>query len=91
MNAPHRAVPADSLTDAALSLVWPGLGQLHQGRTTAGIYFIAESLTLVAAFVWAPGWRVLAAVTFAAIAIWAIADAATAARRPAGSSERAAR
>jgi len=83
MNVTQRARATDPLTDGALSLLWPGLGQLHQGRTGAGLYFVAESVTLVIAWLLAPTWGVLLAVVFAAIAAWAIADAVIVARRAA--------
>ena len=69
------------MTDGVLSLLWPGLGQLHQGRTGAGVYFMAESLTLVIAWFVAPTWGILLAVIFAAITIWSIRDAVAGARR----------
>jgi len=84
MHVTRRARVADPLTDGALSLLWPGLGQLHQGRTGAGLYFILESLTLLIAWFVAPTWGVLLAGVFAAIAVWAIADAVIVAREAAG-------
>lgn len=81
MNVTRGARVADPMTDGALSLLWPGLGQLHQGRTGAGVYFVAESLTLVIAWLLAPTWGILLAVVFAAITIWSITDAVVSARR----------
>jgi TM2 domain-containing membrane protein YozV len=81
MNVTRGARVADPMTDGVLSLLWPGLGQLHQGRTGAGVYFMAESLTLVIAWFVAPTWGILLAVVFAAITIWSIKDAVAGARR----------
>lgn len=83
MNVTHRVRATDPLTDGARSLLWPGLGQLHQGRTGVGLYFMAESVTLVIAWLLTPTWGVLLAVVLAAIAAWAIADAVIVARRAA--------
>jgi hypothetical protein len=75
MKAADLIARDNALADAGLSLLWPGLGQLHQGRPFAALYFGVESLSLVAVFTLFPPWRAMAAVGFAAVALWSIIDA----------------
>ena len=40
-------VARDPFDDAALSLLWPGLGQFRQGRLRAGTYFTLETTRIL--------------------------------------------
>jgi hypothetical protein len=81
-------VARDPFDDAALSLLWPGLGQLGEGRLRAGTYFTLETIgILVAMAALSPrDGAVVAAVLV--ITLWAVLDAFLAARRAANQSRR---
>jgi hypothetical protein len=69
----------DPLSDAAASVLFPGLGQYLQRRRRLALFFAIEALALlaVAAFIpylRAPSWAALVSVT-----LWSALDAARAA------------
>jgi TM2 domain-containing membrane protein YozV len=81
MVAAARQTDNHAAMDAALNLLWPGLGQFSQGRTVAGGYFAVEALALVVVFgVW-PAVRALAGILIVALTLWSILDVLAAARR----------
>jgi hypothetical protein len=67
--------------DAVLNLVWPGLGQLNQGRSRVAACFALEAAGLVALFGLFPASRLPIGVTIVAITIWSMAEVVIAARR----------
>ena len=71
----------DAVADAALNLLWPGFGQLSQGRTASGIAFALQTLFWVGLCVALPDWRVVGEVGIAAITLWSVVDAFVVARR----------
>jgi hypothetical protein len=63
--------------DAALNLIWPGLGQLNQGRTRPAAYFALEAAVLVALFAALPLSRAILGVLIAGLTLWSMIDAVT--------------
>lgn len=63
--------------DAGLNLIWPGLGQLHQGRVVAAFAFGLLTAGMAAAFVAWPSDRAVAGAALLAVTIWSIYDATT--------------
>lgn len=72
----------DPLSDAAASLLLPGLGQYLQRRRAAALYVVFELLAVLAAAALAPRLRGLAWVALAAVTLWSALDAARVAGRP---------
>lgn len=68
-------------SDAGLSLLWPGLAQVEQGRTLAGACFAIEAALACAVFLWAPEARPAMALAGAALVAWSMADARAFERR----------
>ena len=81
MVAAVRQTDNHAAMDAAFNLLWPGLGQLHQGRTVAAAYFALEALALVVVFGAWPTARILTGVLIVALTLWSIVDVLAAARR----------
>lgn len=71
---PALAADKSSGMDAVLNLLWPGLGQLNQGRTLAGGCFAIEALGLVVLWgAWPEGQAVVGSLVLALTA-WSIVD-----------------
>ena len=66
----------DSLSDAAASLLLPGLGQYLQGRHAAALYFVAEAIALLVALVLIPHYRTGILVGLSLLTLWSALDAA---------------
>lgn len=62
------------LLDAGLNLIWPGLGQLHQGRIVAAVAFGLSTAGLAAALLAWPPERAVAGVALLAVTVWSIYD-----------------
>ena len=62
-------------TDAMLSALIPGLGQLNQRRFAPAAYFLVEALALVALLLAAPAGRVVAVVGLVGVTLWSMVDA----------------
>jgi TM2 domain-containing membrane protein YozV len=63
---------------ALFSLLWPGLGQLAQGRVLAGTLFASWALVSAIGFMYASAVGRLAipiAAEFTVVAVWSIMDA----------------
>ncbi len=78
------------LYGALFSLLWPGLGQLAQGRFLLGTLFASWTGVSAVGFLYASGAGRLAipiAVEFTLVAVWSVIDAY---RHPAATSTRAA-
>ena len=62
-------------SEVGLNFIWPGLAQLAQGRTAAGVFFAIDACLGCALFLTTPEARVPAAVTLAVLTTWSLADA----------------
>ena len=66
----------DPLSDAASSLLLPGLGQYLQHRRRAALHFAIETVALLAGAAFVPHLRAVAWRALAAVTLWSAADAA---------------
>jgi TM2 domain-containing membrane protein YozV len=57
------------------SFIWPGLGQLYQGRIGAGLMFIAVSVIMIVVFFAYPPFRGMASVAMAVLATASVLEA----------------
>ena len=73
MAAAVRQPDSHPSLDAALNLLWPGLGQLNHDRP-AGIYFALAALILVVAFAAYPDSRRLIGIAVAVLTVRSMAD-----------------
>lgn len=71
----------DPISDAAASLLVPGLGQWLQGRRAAAVYFGGDVLAAFVIGALMPELRTVAWVAAVAVGVWSVIDAAIAARR----------
>lgn len=71
-RAAHRAADTGA---PLLNLLIPGLGQLYQLRTEAGIHFLVHSALLSWLFFALPSQRVVIWVAMIALAAWSVMDA----------------
>lgn len=71
----------DPISDAAASLLIPGLGQWLQRRRAAAMYFAGDVAAAAVVGALVPEIRSLAWTAAVVIAVWSVADAALAARR----------
>lgn len=68
----------------AYTLVWPGLGHLHQGRTTRGVLLALWGLASVIGWQLAPSFGIPPELFVAEMLLIAIITFADVARRPTG-------
>lgn len=80
MVAQHAAHRHDSLMDAVLSAVVPGLGQLNQQRFAAAAHFFAEAVLLAVIMLAAPQLGVAAVIGLIGVTAWSVIDAYRGAR-----------
>lgn len=58
-----------------MSLVWPGLGQIVQGRFALGLYFVVEALVVATLFLASQSLRIPMGIALIVIALWSAIDA----------------
>lgn len=80
MVSSHPSSLRDPLSDALLSALIPGLGQLNQRRFAPAAWFLAEAVTLVIVLAAAPAMRGLAIAGIIVVTLWAMIDAYRAGR-----------
>jgi hypothetical protein len=80
MVAAVREPDSHAAMDTALNLLWPGLGQLNQGRTGPAACLAFETFVLVVVFGAYPDSRTLMGIAIAVLTVWSMADVLIAAR-----------
>lgn len=81
MVAAVRQTDNHPAMDAALNLLWPGFGQLCQGRTAAGGCFTLAALALFVVFGAWPAARTFTGTLVLALTLWSIVDVLAEAQR----------
>ena len=74
-----------NISAALLSLLWPGLGQLAQGRLVMGVIFLSWSVIGAGMFAFGSqtrGFQIALAFEMLVVAVWAIVDAYRLPRTP---------
>jgi hypothetical protein len=75
MAAVTTKLPADTSSAPLLSLIWPGLGQLYQGRFAHAAHFLVDSAILAMVITVSEPFRGPALLALGAIALWSVVDA----------------